>query len=773
MSDTRGVTKDVEGEAIIEGTDGSIEGPSEDYQIYPWIECNATTDNYSYQVVYNVSDCTTTGECLVVTREYVDAELHELQFHIDGYLPDAAETDTLTCTVMMNHRIRTDMKFANDAIRLNGFIYPGGIGWSEIGSSLQGQPGNLSQFDLTEEIYGTGVGDHLLDSKDLVGCDGLLNSGGYTPMQIDPLGDPIGGVDSGDTESFQMDISVAAIKGDVIPDPDDGSSGYRCDFQTLKPVTYSFTGLTSGGVNLASAPYKECGRYCDDLNYNCDVNVCEYPEVTSMDKSANASTSSGSVNLYLGMSEPMVVPPSIVYDGEGVSPSISKAIVSAQCTLLDEGRTVRCPMTVAGCEEMRDYSVTVRGGSDAEGLQMSPFETVINSGDMEARDIDEIYYCWDQTFGAIAQLSMGGAGLRWEILSSFDDISEANVYKELFGVPDVAVAMRIRGAPALLDSPDPNFVGTHISPYLAGAGLNDAYRIMMGDVVMTTWTDDFNVGYYTHDTIDPNDLSTYYTCMVKKGDQFKYFISIDGHNYIEFTSANMVLLFEGECGLPAPVDAGWTCPPDPMTEICDPTADWVGGACLPEYATYQDCLDMVEANFTLEYCGEGGFENAFGEFWDMPKVRIMGYGHAGAITPAVDYVRFRTTNIAGDVSDCPALYGGDVCGAVSDICSISQIILNGAQSVCLSCFDGDVADENTLQCLLDNVCQGDIGCTDGLSYACKPYEERCVIGICQGAPGCEACFPGGEPDEDTLSCLQTLCGVDTVCLDQMLMLCSS
>jgi len=283
MSDAQGVTKDVEAEGIIEGTDGAISGPSEDYKIYPWIECNATTDLYSYEVVYNVADCSYPDQCLVVTREFTDTTLSSLKFHIDGSLPDAAEADTMGCTVIMNHRIRTNRVFASDAIRINAFRYDLGNPWGEVGQALIDQIAGIN-FDLASELYGTGAGDHLLDSKDMLGCDGTADMGGYLNMEIDPTTDPFdvvlgAPINTSSADSFTMGISLvetdpAKPRGDLITDPNDGSSGYRCDFQTLKPLTYKFVGLTTTGVNLASDPLKECGRYCNDIAVNCDANAC-------------------------------------------------------------------------------------------------------------------------------------------------------------------------------------------------------------------------------------------------------------------------------------------------------------------------------------------------------------------------------------------------------------------------------------------------------------------------------------------------------------------
>jgi len=302
-------SKDVEGEGIIEGTDGAITGPSEDYQIYPWIECSATTNLYSYDVVYNVADCTYPDQCLVVTREFTDATLHSLQFHIDGKLPDAAEADDVDCTVIMNHRIRTDRVFASDAIRINAFVYDLGNGWSEIGQAMIDQTAGVN-FDLAPETYGTGVGDHLLDSKDMLGCDGVLN-GGYLNMEIDPTTDPFpGGINTSLADSFTMGISLvetdpAKPRGDMIDDPNDGSSGYRCDFQTLKPLTYEFVGLTTTGVNLVSDPLKECGRYCNDIAVNCDTNWCSEAE---MDTSAVAFVDADHLAISDGQEDVMIGP---------------------------------------------------------------------------------------------------------------------------------------------------------------------------------------------------------------------------------------------------------------------------------------------------------------------------------------------------------------------------------------------------------------------------------------------------------------------------------
>ena len=388
------------------------------------------------------------------------------------------------------------------------------------------------------------------------------------------------------------------------------------------------------------------------------------PQVISMEKTANALTVSGPIKLYLGMSEQLSTPPSVVYEiifGGSASASASKASEPAECTLLDGGNSIACPMTVAGCNAMVDYAVVVSGGTNAEGVEMEPFEMILNSGDMEAGSIAEIDNCWEYYdrnekigFDDVAELDIVSGMLQWRILDYLGDLAQANVYKELFGNPSVAVAMKVVGTPLLDLAGGAAFAGMQINPFRAGDELSDGYRSLAAGAVFTTWTDDFNFALYYPDFVEPDELSTYYTCMVKYDVYFKFFLSADGINYVELAADNAPLLERETCGLPAPIDAGWACPDDPMTELCDPDAPWGTPEC--DGATYADCLAYIEGIFTDELCSEGGFEEAFGSSWSLPTVRIMGYSEPGDLIPSVDHVRFRTTNITGDVTDCPVIY---------------------------------------------------------------------------------------------------------------------
>jgi len=389
------------------------------------------------------------------------------------------------------------------------------------------------------------------------------------------------------------------------------------------------------------------------------------PQVISMDKTANASTLSGPIKLYLGMSDELSTAPSIEYQvlfGSGASASVSKASETAECTLLDGGNSVACPLTVAGCNAMVDYSVRVSGGVSAKGVEMEPFDMILNSGDMEAGSIAEIDNCWEYfnsgderlpTFDAVAELEIESGTLKWQMLENPGDVALANVFKELYSFPSVAVAMRVVGTPSLDFYSGASFVGMQVNPLFEGDSLSAGYRAMIGGAVLTTWSDDFNFALYSLDSLEPADLSIYYTCIVKDVSSFRYFISADGVNFVELVPSNVELMAREDCGLPAPIDAGWECPDDPLTEMCDPEAPWGTAECS---ATYADCLAHMEMQFSDELCAEGGFADAFGASWASPVLRIMGYGGPGNTTPGVDYVRFRTTNIVGDVSNCPEIY---------------------------------------------------------------------------------------------------------------------
>jgi hypothetical protein len=68
---------------------------------------------------------------------------------------------------------------------------------------------------------------------------------------------------------------------------------------------------------------------------------------------------------------------------------------------------------------------------------------------------------------------------------------------------------------------------------------------------------------------------------------------------------------------------------------------------------------------------------------------------------------------------------------------------------------------------------GNPDCVEGLTTACLPFEERCVMDVCGGDTICESCFPGDEPDANTYSCLQSWCSGEQGCLDQILVVCGS
>lgn len=388
------------------------------------------------------------------------------------------------------------------------------------------------------------------------------------------------------------------------------------------------------------------------------------PQVISMAKTANASTLAGPINLFLGMSEQLVSAPTVEYDvifGGGASIVASKASEPALCALVDDGNSLVCPMTVAGCNAMIDYAVTVSGGESAKGVEMQPFEMILNSGDVEADSIAEIDNCWEYfdsgdegapTFEDVAELDIVDGSLQWSIIKRPGDLSGANVFKELYGYTSVAVVMKVGGAPVFDFGIGANFTGMQFNVMAEPESLSSGYRALAGGVVLTTWSDDFNLALYAPAFFNPGELMTYYTCIVKDEEAFKYFISVDGASYTELTPNNMELAGREDCGLPAPLDAGWHCPDDPLTELCDPEADW-GGDCP---GTYEECLAYIEGFFTDELCSGDSFGDTLGILYDSPIVRLMGYGAPGDTTPTVDYVRFRTTNIEGDVSDCPLIY---------------------------------------------------------------------------------------------------------------------
>jgi hypothetical protein len=388
------------------------------------------------------------------------------------------------------------------------------------------------------------------------------------------------------------------------------------------------------------------------------------PQVISMTKTANASTLSGPIHLYLGMSEQLVSEPSVVYEaifGGSASASASKASEPVLCALIDGGSGLVCSITVAGCNAMVDYAVRVSGGESVKGVEMEPFEMILNSGDVEADSIDEIDNCWgyfdgatekDPTFDEIAELEIVGGSLEWQILSALEDFAQANVFKELYGYSDVAVAMRVVGESSFDFGSGANFAGMQFNLMAESESLSSGYRALVSGMVLTTWSDDLNLALYAPTLFDPEGISAYYTCVVKDAGEFKYFVSTDGVDYVELTSDNMELAAREDCGLPAPLDAGWHCPDDPMTELCDPDADW-GGDCP---GTYEDCLAYIEDFFTDELCSGESFGEILGILYDSPIVRLVGYGSPGETTPKIDYARFRTTNITGDVLDCPVIY---------------------------------------------------------------------------------------------------------------------
>lgn len=117
--------------------------------------------------------------------------------------------------------------------------------------------------------------------------------------------------------------------------------------------------------------------------------------------------------------------------------------------------------------------------------------------------------------------------------------------------------------------------------------------------------------------------------------------------------------------------------------------------------------------------------------------------------------------------------GEGVCGAGSILCTVTPIRDGGLEDACKDCFPGGQPDENTLQCLLEDVCQGEPDCGDGMTMACTPVETRCTTDVCEGDPNCIACFPGGELGEDTFTCVTDLCGGNPACLTLMIVLCSS
>ncbi len=411
------------------------------------------------------------------------------------------------------------------------------------------------------------------------------------------------------------------------------------------------------------------------------------PTVTSTTKTSNASISPGTVQVFLTMSEALVTAPSVsveALDADGVA-AAAESDGTTPCVAYLEDQTFACPISVAGCMTVQDYRLTFSGGVNTDGSEMEAYTMTINSLDDEFGSANSLLdaegneVCWtffedpeeDEPviFEEVAEVEIVGNGLlQWTMLTTPEDMAEANLSKTFPGTFNMAVTIWM--VDSGLPSPPSSdaYTGLHFNPAAEPYSLSGGYHTLVLApsffLAATTYTDDFNGTFYQRASDSTLEDAYPYACIVLREGVYDYYVSADGQNFIKLTSTNMEDVTEmlagsepgGGYGSPTPIDAGLLA--DDYTTLCNPNGDYDYTG-PPEndprpngWTSLEDCYDYARATqaavdtMTLEQLMA----------YASPIIRIYANASAGASTPAIDFARFKASGLVGNASDCPRVY---------------------------------------------------------------------------------------------------------------------